>query len=81
MATHYLHTLAELGWLDVDRKALPSLDSRLNVRSKHVPDPGLLDRLQRKFINAVLPGPIDFRELEANGVLVNRLWDTYIIFD
>ena len=64
LALHQLHALAELGWLPLERDALPELHPDLDLEMKHVPEAGELHAELERIYGKDLFETLDFR----NGV-------------
>jgi lysophospholipase L1-like esterase len=68
LATHFAHTLAAQGWIEVDRSRLPELDPRLTVEAPTVPSPAELAALRARLANRFLPAAYDFDALSEDGL-------------
>ncbi len=63
-ASHYIHMLDHLGWLDVPQAELPPLDRRLSLETNPAPDLALLQQQRQKFIDSHLRPSIRFAPLK-----------------
>lgn len=68
LATHYLHTLASLGWLPVDPDALPPLHPELDTRVVRPPNARRLRELQDRVIRRELDESIAFDRLSRRQI-------------
>jgi hypothetical protein len=69
LALHYLHTLADLEWLPINRSDLPPLDARLSVASKQHPDIEKIHFLKNEKIAKVLDKSIVFNNLRGENAM------------
>lgn len=71
LATHYLHTLANLGWLPLKSEDFPVLDPRLSTETVHIPDMDSIHKRKSGYF-PTLAYEIDFEKLsnkEAKGII------------
>src|SRR5262245_2935543 len=68
LAAHYLHVLAALGWMPVDRSRLPPLHDGLTTETKHAADSGRLASLQADLARSILRERLTFNQLAATDV-------------
>jgi lysophospholipase L1-like esterase len=68
LAAHYLHVLAELGWIPVDRSRLPPLHAGLSMETKHAANSGRVATLQADLARTILRERLAFNQLTAADV-------------
>jgi len=68
LAAHYLHVLANLGWIPVDRSRLPPLHDGLTTETNRAVDSGRIASLQADLARSVLRERLTFNELTPTDV-------------
>jgi len=68
MAVHYMHTLADLGWLPIRSDDLPALDSRLDTVTRHPVDEEAIEQKKRHYVEK-LPEKLEFDDLSEENAL------------
>lgn len=68
LASHYLHTLAQLGWLPIDRADLPPLDTRLDTVTEHIANENIIQQKKDHYVRK-LPDKIAFDSLNERNAL------------
>lgn len=67
LAAHYLHVLAQLGWIPVEATALPPLHPKLSMETRYPPDSARIVSLQEKMAST-LDEQIVFNNLSKDNV-------------